>query len=1047
MPYSDGRGRRGRGNRVVRLGGLSVALLAATLVAAPSVLALAAPAIGPPATPTPSPAATGTPTASPSPSPNPSPNATPSAPALQTVRGGPLHFSFTGSLSLGSQLTNTAFGGGPVVGPSPSPSASPLFPFQQNTSQNTSQATAGMLAEISRRTATTLTDLKVPLGFGTRGWQGGTAQAIYSTPKYSIGYGAQPLLLFGQFPLGSTLRGFSFILPSAHGQETFYEGPALGEYGEIVRLQGVLAQESLGSSYYEAGVTTGSGPATGNSQTLEFGAATGRGTFGIVGEGAFQQRSGGVDSPHGLGFQLRLDFGPSDDAFEATLRHVPDHFVAFGYGGVNGDDYVDTTWHGGTVTSMLADVNMERTGDASSGVTQQRVETFTIAGPTKIGGYTLGLQQQNTTFNGEGESLAAESSSVQGQFSTQFDAVESILGAQFQRAIQSGIPSSTRSLALELSRQFGSFGAALSLQGQSQTSASTAPIRQTSGTLSLYHQFGKTTLQLSGSITHTLSSTSNALQETPLISITRQISPAISVSTALGFTKLTDKLNPAANGHTRLFSIQLNAPFTIGNFVTTGRVDPRLPATIIGRVQVEPNQTGNSLIAGFTTLNGGGLGNVLVVLDNRYVQRTDLTGSFQFSFIPPGQHQLRIETSSLPRGVTVSTPVATLNLEGGQTGQVLFQVGNFGAIEGHVYGLDANGSKMPLENVKLRIDNGAYSQTDTTGAYGFGGLQPGKHTVAIVANTIPAFASFAPDQLKQSVSVSNGQYAILNFSAEPLGSISGKILFGPDVAKSGFVGGVPNAYVVAEPGEHAAIDENDGSFIIDDLPPGDYTLSVDPETLQDGFGAEPASVPVHLAPGARVKGTLFTVGRFEKKVVFSFVGGGVAAASAPVVRVSESRLPPRGTSDVTVDAPAGAGPVSVSAFGRHIALHYDQRRKLWSGEIAVPVGIKAGKYPIDGRVAHGTEPTATHLIVDPKMPLVIFQLDPANPPPGVNVRVHARFLVDVKPGDTIRWADGQRTVLGKPVTGRVFDFTVRISLRPLDGLLSTSQGQLPIAIP
>lgn len=1034
----------------VRLGGLSVALLATALVGVPALFALGDP--GPaastgPATPAPS----SSPGISPSPNPTsgatPSPGPPPTTPPLREVKGGPVHFTFTGSLSLGTQSSSTTFGGAPIFGasPSPSPSASPLFPFQPKQSLTSDEAAVGMLAEISRRTATTLTDIKVPIGFASHGYQGGTAQALYSTPHYSLGYGAQPLLLFGQLPLGSTLRGFSLILPAAHGEETFYSGPALGEDGELVRLQGVLAQMQLGSAYYEAGLTTGSGNLTGNTQTLEFGGATGHGNFGIVGEGAFQQRSGGDGTPHGIAFQLRVDDGPPNDAFEATLRHVPDQFVAFGYGAVNGDNYLDGTWHGGSVTSLLADANWEQTGDAASGQSTQRVESFNVSGPSPIGSYTIGLQQQNLAYSTQGQTTEAEASSVQSQLVEQLFSVQSIFGAQFQRSIQAGTPSSTRSLAASFVKQFGHFGVTFALQNQRQTSAANAPILQTGGTASVYRQFGKTTIQLSGSISRTHSSTSDAFQETPLVSITRQISPAISVQTSVGFTKLTDPLNPASNGRTRLFSIQLNAPFVIGNSITSGRIDPRLPATIVGRVQAEPNQSANQLIAGFTTLNGGGLGNVLVTLDNKYVQRTDLTGSFQFSFIPPGQHQLRIETSSLPRGLTVSTPIATITLEGGQTGQVLFQVGNFGAIAGHVYGLDANGNKLPLQNVKLRIDDAGYSQTDTTGAYGFGGLQAGKHTVEVVANTIPAFASFAPNQLKQTVVVSNGAYTTLDFSAEPLGSISGKILYGPDVAKSGFKGGVPNAYVVAEPGEHAAIDEDDGSFIIDNLPPGDYTVSVDPETLDNGFGAAPDSVAVHLGPAEHVVGTLFAVGRSEKKVVFSFVAG-TSGASAPVVRVSERRLPPRGTSEVTVNAPRSAGRVEVTAFGHRIALTYDERRSLWSGEIEVPRGAKAGTYAITATVASGTAPTATSLRVDPKMPLVILELNPANPGPGVNVRVHARFLVDVKAGDVIEWEDGTRTVLGKPVTGRVFDFTVRISLRPLHGVLLTAQGRLPIEI-
>jgi hypothetical protein len=436
---------------------------------------------------------------------------------------------------------------------------------------------------------------------------------------------------------------------------------------------------------------------------------------------------------------------------------------------------------------------------------------------------------------------------------------------------------------------------------------------------------------------------------------------------------------------------------------------------------------------------------VVVVLDDRYTQRTDLTGGFQFSFIPPGQHQLRVETSSLPRGVTVSTPVVTTVAQGGQTVQVLFQVGNYGGVFGHVYGLDANGNKLPLSNVKLRIDGGTYSQTDTTGAYGFGGLNPGKHDVEVIENTIPAFATFDPTDLKKTVTVANGAYTTLDFNAQPLGSISGRILFGADVAKDGYKGGVLNAYVVAEPGEHAAIDEDDGSFIIDNLPPGDYTLSVDPETLPPGFGATPESVPVHLGPAEHNDGNLFTVGRFEKKVVFSFLSG-TPEGGATTLDLSEKRLPPKGSTQITVTAPASAGSAVVTAFDEKIPLQYDKDRKAWLGEVEVPPETKAGDYPIAVALGVGVAPPAQTLTVDPKMPLVLVSMKPANPTTGQYVRVTARFLVDAHAGDRIEWEDGQTTVLGKPVSGRVFTFRLLISLRPLHGSLSTKHLTVPIVL-
>jgi hypothetical protein len=999
----------------------------------------------------------------PSPSPSPSPTPGPGGPggpggAYQPGRGGAIHYLFSGSLAFGTTVRDATFGSaayGPLspIGPSasPSPSASPLFPLT-NASQNNTEAGAGMLAEVSRRTSTTFTDIKIPIGFSSAGYQGGVPTAIYSTPKYSIAYGSQQLVSFGQLPLGSTLRGVSLILPTRFGQDIFYEGPALGADGELLRLEGVLAQAQLGSNFYEAGFTYGSGNETGNSKTLIFGGATGgSGPLSLSGEGAWQDRTGGDGDPHGVAFQLHLEDTLPTTGIAATLRSVPDQFVAFGSGEVNGDRYFDTNYHTGSSNSLYADANWERTGDSTTGIAEQRVLTLTASGQSaKYGGFTLGLIQQNGTFTGGADVTpqSQDTSGVQTQVSEQFHQLQMTFAAQLQRSIASGIPSSTRSFGVDFTRQFGLLAFSLQTLDQRQTQEGIGVTLQTGASLSVSRQIGKTTYAFSDSATHTISPTSDATQQTPLLAVTRQISPVISVQVSGGYSRLHDILNPGADGSTKIFSVQLNAPFSFGNGLTTGRADPRLPATIAGRVQLAPRTTNSGGFAGFAGVNGGatgGLGNVVVNLDGRYVQRTDLTGGFQFSFLPPGQHQLRVESSSLPHGLTVQTPIITITIDGGQTAQVLFSVGNYAGILGHVYGIDQNGKKLALQNVKLQIDGAAYSQTDTTGAYGFGGLTPGKHTVQVVESSIPAFASFDPVALKQSVTVSDGQYTTLDFSAQPLGSIAGRIIYGADVAKDALTGGVLNAYVVAEPGEHAAIDENDGSFVIDNLPPGDYTVSVDPETLVGGFGAQPDSISVHLGPGEHYDDAAFTVGRFEKKVVFSLLSGN-ATASAPVVSLSERRLPPLGSTVVTVDAPESAGSVTLVIFEQHLPLVYDKAAKVWTGQIAVPATAKAGDYSVDAGVASGTAPASATLKVDPRMPLALLQYTPKNATVGQTVAVRARFLVDARAGDKIEWEDGTVTTLGKPIAGRVFTFNLRISLRPLHGVLLTRQGRLPIEL-
>jgi hypothetical protein len=987
--------------------------------------------------------------ASPTPAPSPSgvvlPNATPTPAPYHTVRGGPFRFSLNGSLALGSRVSEQSLTGGNLIVPSATPSGSPS-PFLgaggATTAQNEATEALGLFAEATRRTATTSTDIKVPISFASGGdGQGiiGQSQVIYSTPKYALGYGPEAATAFSQLPVGSTLRSVYAIVPSHNGDMTFFNGPTLGALGEQIPLSGVLWRESRGSQVYEGGLDVADGLITGQSETAIFGAATSKGALTAIGEGAYQDRTGGDMDESGLSYQVRADDGSNNSYLTGVYRRVDNGFVSFDEGEIYGDNYLGLNYHrSGTLQSLTLNASSETTGSLGGSELLSQVAGLNYSGPWHLGTYTLNLQAQK---DASGDVVTSVDEAT-----TQLSAALGPAGLQLSNLLERTLGETDQlqtgyTTLLQLPIRSIVAGLSFDTLRLDSTVASGSSLNITEG-VSISHTFGRTAISLSDLFEHTTSTTSDALMRNLQTTVSRAISPAISVQVQYGLQSLNDRLNPAANGRSSNFAINLNAPFSYGNGVVSGRVDPRLPATIVGRVLT--SSSGNPTLAG---LASGGMANAVVILDNKTSQRTDVSGNFQFSFVAPGQHQLRIDNGSLPRGVTVDIPVDTLQVGGGQTLQVTFVVGNFGGINGHVYGRDDTGAIVPLPNVLLRIDGAQYSQTDASGAYGFGRLQPGKHTVSIVESSVPAFATFDSAQDKATINVQNGQYATLDFTAQPLGSIEGSVVFGKDMGADASTG-VLNAYVVAEPGEHAAIVNEDGSYVIDDLAPGDYTVSVDPETVPEGLGTAPDSVAITLQSKEHYQGAVFTVGHTEKKVTFSFLGGGgsTSAPSAPKTHLSESRLPPHGYATVTVDAPQDAGSVTLEAFGQQTALSYDAKAALWRGALSVPTNVKAGSYSIETKVANGTQPQAATLVVDANMPIAIMQTDPANPQLGQYVHVRARFLVDARAGDRIDWADGQMTTLGLPFSGRVFTFNLRVSLRPLHGVLLTKGARLPISL-
>lgn len=954
----------------------------------------------------------------PSPSPSPSPEPT-AAPRLD--RGGPLEFSLNGTLAVGESnvaATRTDALGNPTA-----------------QSSSTASSAVGLYAELRRRTGSSTADVRLPLGFSQGGTQVGALLVGFSTPHYALQYGPQGANVFGQIPLGGTIRGFALVLPLSSGDVAFYEGPNFGVDQETVHVQGFRARRLIGRDLFElAFARNASSPLTGSATTLVAGLATSRGRAAFVGELASQERHTPTGDVHGVAMQWRADVGTPNSGWTFAFRHMPDRFLAYGAGELNRDDYRELAYRAaGKRGNLSADLTFENAGSADN-LLQSRRSSLGYGGQLGNANYQLTFQEQRLG----GTQPVQWSGSGTAQLGVPFAQGFALFGVQLGRTTTYGSDATGLSaFSAQVQRQFGPLALQFTTQSQQQTNPELGASHLQTNSFGAQRQFGRTGFGFQYTRSHTLSAFADAIQRTPQIAISRQISPALSLQMTLGRQSNDDLRDPRNNGTSRIFNVLVNAPFAFGNGVVQGRVDPRLPAIIAGRVVSDLGD--NFALAGLAT---GGVANAVVVLDGTEVQRTDLDGNFQFSFVHPGQHQLRVETSSLPRGLTVDQPIVTLNVDGGQTGQVYFRVGDFGGVAGHVFGRDSNGGTIPLENVLLRVDGAAYSQTDRDGAYGFGRLRPGQHTIAIVLNSVPAFASFDPSAATQKIDVRDGQIAPLDFVGAPLGSIEGFVRY--DKALKGYDGGgVQNAYVVAEPGEHAAITDADGSFVIDDLPPGTYAVSVDPETVDDAVAPEGDPLSVTLIGNDHYRGAEFVVGEKQKSVVFSFLGSGASAAS---VRLDDGRLPPGGTTAIAYTAPPSVKDAKATFFGKTFALTYDEKRSVWRGTAEVPAGTKAGSYEI-AVSATGISTVATaSLTVDPHMPIVIVQVTPPNVAPGQYAAVRARFLVDVRAGDTIAWSDGSTTVLGKPVAGRVFTFTLRVSLRPLYGTLLTRHARLPIRL-
>jgi hypothetical protein len=294
--------------------------------------------------------------------------------------------------------------------------------------------------------------------------------------------------------------------------------------------------------------------------------------------------------------------------------------------------------------------------------------------------------------------------------------------------------------------------------------------------------------------------------------------------------------------------------------------------------------------------------------------------------------------------------------------------------------------------------------------------------------------------LKRTIAVTPGTSIPLDFVATSLGSIAGSVL-APADGGFGNLTGLRNVYVVAQPGEHAAITDDDGSFILDNMAPGTYTLTVDPDTIPEGLSVlSGPDGPVPLAGGASLTGIVFKLGAGAKDVVYTFNDGKKQSIQ---VTAEPASAPPGALLRIraTTNAKDVKGLfVESDVFGT-FPLRLDLRQAAWIGAAVVPQLAK-GDYALTVTARRKDVNDGTALVpVDGSIPMFAVRFSPRNPQAGQTAKVTIKSLAPVDDGDAVVFEDGYKVVLPKAV-GRVFTFDIRIWRKglPYSGTLVTKKG-------
>jgi hypothetical protein len=961
------------------------------------------------------------------PAPSPQPSATPATTAV--AMPGPLAAPSLAPLP----RRRSWFGQGPIV-----LKGDGTYQLGLNRSSRNGQSVAAdnystalsMVAE--RRTEQSSVSVSTAFGYGAGSLAAGSLIVGYRTPKYALTYGQVTGPSDSQLQIGGFARGVSLAVPVRNGDVSYLVSTAQQSDSTTYRIYGVRRSWNALGGYLSAAQYFGASEQGGGHQSItdvgyrRYGAKLSTDTEIAV---ASNHGIGNVPDGAQLAAAFHADLQGANSSTSLGLRFDPAGFQTL-TGTLDGGFSGDLALRRHSERFGDVSLNLGHTDDKLDGsvVHQNRItlsggRSWSHVGVQYVAGIDGSHSDGGSSLQRTGAITLNESLGKLGLFETyQTSSVAGSNGSAVQRQLAVGV---SRSLlggtaAYQFSRS--------ALSGGDSAGAATAQ------SLSYRRSIGK---KLDAQLTQTVQTASNngvatTLSETTL-GFVRRLSSVVAVQVSGGMFKQTG----LGGGSGTSFQASLVGPFGFGQPRTTGgRANPNLPAVIRGVVTYAPSTT--LFASGPASIKG--YNNVLVVLDGRITQRTDANGEFEFRFVPQGTHTVRLDPSTIQPGLVTDREYQTLTVQGGQTTTVSFAVGNFAGVAGTVIAADAAGNKKGLGNVGIAIDGIQAVTTTPDGHYALGRLSAGAHTVEIVESTLPSTVAFVGDK-KKTITVTPGTSTPVNFVATPLGSIAGSVMASSDGGFGQLVG-LKNVYVVAQPGEHAVITDDDGAFMLDNMPPGSYTLSVDPDTIPDGLAVlSGPDGPIAVEGGASLAGVIFKLGAGAKQVVYTFSDG----RRQPIQLTTEpAAVPPGGV--LRVIARTGAKDVKELAVESDVfggfPLRLDPHLGFWTGTVVVPSLVK-GDYALSV-TAHRKDVTdATSLIpVDPRIPLFQVRFSPRNPEPGHTLRVGLKSLAPIEEGDAVVFEDGYKVVLPKPA-GRMFNFDMRLWRKglPYAGSVVTKRGQ------
>jgi SdrD B-like domain len=259
-----------------------------------------------------------------------------------------------------------------------------------------------------------------------------------------------------------------------------------------------------------------------------------------------------------------------------------------------------------------------------------------------------------------------------------------------------------------------------------------------------------------------------------------------------------------------------------------------------------------------------------------------------------------------------------------------------------------------LPGVEVRLETGEITVTDELGRYKFSDVSAGEHQVSLnliqfrepVRMTTRNESNV--DLIRQRIAIVD--FGVVNF-ARLMGNVFNDLRF--QGARQPDSKGLPGVRMVLDNGRtrREVTSQGVGDFEAGDLPPGDYTLTIDPETLPANYAVSAESIKVHVSPISSV--TLDVPIRALRSIagrVFLKVSPDTPGAMGPQNSAADYKLVPMADIQIT----AGFGMVKTDAHGNFLL------RDLPAGDLTVTL-VPVRSLPEGMKVPTG----AVHMPAEP----------------------------------------------------------------------------------